>query len=513
MKLSRLLEKVDVLGITGDPEAEVFSICYDSKRCDSSSLFVAIPGLVRDGHSYISDAVARGAGTIVHEKDFVPPPGVTAVKVANARRALGSMGKNFYRHPSAELCLVGVMGTNGKTTVTYILENIFQSAGHSVGVLGTVNYRYRDRVVPAPHTTPESLEFQRILREMADAGVTHVIAEVSSHAVDLRRVDDCAFDLGIFTNLSQDHLDYHETMEKYFQAKLRFFKEILPAGGKRPGQVKMVINGDDPWGKRIVQEAAMPSLTFGMEGEAAVRGEMTSLSAQGLRARIHLGEAAFDLASSFTGRFNLYNMLAAAAAAFALGVPERFIKEGMEGLRGVPGRLERVSRPEEPAVFVDYAHTSDALTRVLQNLSEFRRGKIITLFGCGGNRDRGKRPLMGEAAATYSDIVLITSDNPRGEDPLEIIREIEAGLDSQTIRKVSPENAKPETGGKWYAVLPDRKEAIFRAISLAAPEDTVLIAGKGHEDYQILGDRRISFDDRQVARAALEARQADSRGR
>lgn len=505
MKLSHLLENIGVLQIKGESGGDVLSVCYDSKRCGRGSLFAAIPGLSRDGHDFIPEAVACGASYILHEKDFIPPPGVTAIKVVNSRRALGILGKNFYRHPSAELCLVGVMGTNGKTTVTYLLESVLLAAGYRTGVLGTVNYRYQDKVFPAPNTTPESFEFQKILREMADHGVTHVIAEVSSHAVDLRRVDDCVFALGIFTNLSQDHLDYHKTMENYFQAKLRFFKEILPAeGNRRPG--KMIINGDDPWGQRILKEANRSRLTFGLQEGSDVRGEIVSLTAEGVRAIIHSAQGALAISSPLIGRFNLYNVLAAVAATMALGVPEGFIRQGIAGLTGVPGRLQRISRREEPTVFVDYAHTPDALLRVLQNLVEFRRGRIITVFGCGGNRDRGKRPLMGSAATAYSDVTIITSDNPRGEDPLKIISEIEEGVDVKSVRKLPPEEISGNRGGKCYALLPDRQKAIELAVRLAGPGDTILIAGKGHEDYQIIGKERLPFDDRLVAREALDVR-------
>ena len=505
MKLLQLLKNVDVLHIVGEPEGDVSSVCYDSKSCGRNSLFVAITGLLRDGRRYIPEAIERGANFIIHEGDFIPPRGATAIKVGNARRALGVLGKNLYRHPSSELCLVGVVGTNGKTTVTYLLEAILKAAGYGVGVLGTVNYRYHDKLLPAPNTTPESFEFQKIMREMKDSGVTHVISEVSSHAVDLGRVDDCAFDLGIFTNLSQDHLDYHGNMENYFQAKLRFFKEVLPAGGKRR-PYKMVINGDDPWGQRILKEATEPSLTFGLENEDDVRGEIISLSLEGAKAIIHSGTDALAISCPFIGMFNLYNVLAAAAAAFALHVPARFIREGIEGLKGVPGRLERVSLPGETTLFVDYAHTHDALTRVLQNLSEFRRGRIITVFGCGGNRDRGKRPLMGKAATDYSDVTIITSDNPRGEDPLEIIREIERGIETDRVRKVIPEELSGYGGERCFTLVPDRKKAIELAVGIAGTDDTVLIAGKGHEDYQIVGDKRLPFDDRKVSREALDAR-------
>jgi UDP-N-acetylmuramoyl-L-alanyl-D-glutamate--2,6-diaminopimelate ligase len=296
-------------------------------------------------------------------------------------------------------------------------------------------------------------------------------------------------------------------MENYFQAKLRFFTEILPAGSKlRP--YKMIINGDDPWGRRILKETAEPFLTFGLGkvNDTEVMAEIISLSSAGIRAIIHRGSASFAVASPLIGRFNLYNILAAAAAAFALNIPDDCIREGIDGLTGVPGRLERVSSSQEPAVFVDYAHTDDALMRVLQNLSEFRRGRIITVFGCGGNRDRGKRPLMGRAAVAGSDVTIITSDNPRREDPLEIIREIEGGVEKNRAIKVSPEELAVSGTRKCYTILPDRKKAIELAVGLAGKDDTVLIAGKGHEDYQIVGDQRFPFDDRQVTRQALDAR-------
>ena len=506
MKLPLLLENIAVLEINGEPGGDVLSVCYDSHQCGRGSLFVAITGLSRDGHDFIPEAVKGGARYVLHEKDFSPPPGVMAIKVANSRSALGTLGKNFYRNPSAELCLVGVTGTNGKTTVTYLLESVFRAAGYHTGVLGTVNYRYEDKVFPAPNTTPESFELQKILREMADQGVTHVIAEVSSHAVDLHRVDDCVFALGIFTNLSQDHLDYHETMEKYFQAKLRFFREILSnRGNGRTG--KMIINGDDPWGQRILKEANCSGLTFGLQEGSDVRAGSVSLSAEGVTAIIPVTAGPLSISSPLIGRFNLYNVLAAVAAAIALGVPADRIREGIAGLTGVPGRLQRISLREEPDVFIDYAHTPDALLRVLQNLVEFSRGKIITLFGCGGNRDRGKRPLMGSAATAYSDVTIITSDNPRGEDPRQIISEIEGGVDQKKVRKLAPEKIAHSGGDRCYTLLADRKQAIELAVRLAVPGDTVLIAGKGHEDYQIVGQERFPFDDRLVARDVLDARQ------
>ena len=467
-------------------------------------MFVAVQGLKSDGHDFIAEAISRGAKFIVHEKDYPPPEGVTSLRVFNTRRILGSLGKNFYGNPSSRLCLLGVTGTNGKTTVTYLLESILKAAGFCVGVLGTVNYRFNEKVLPAPNTTPESYELQRILRKMEDDGVTHVVMEVSSHAVDLKRIDDCSFNMGIFTNLTQDHLDYHVTMENYFQAKKRFFDEILPAGGKQH-EYSMIVNGDDTWGQRLLTEAGtkLPARTFGIENTCDMTAEGSVFSLDGIHADINTGRSRFSISSPLIGKFNLYNILAAAAAAVSLNIPEKCIQEGIENLKNVPGRLDKVSDAGQPGIFVDYAHTDDALRRVLQNLSAFKMGKLITVFGCGGDRDRGKRPLMGNAATTLSDLAIVTSDNPRTEDPLSIIREIETGIQKDVVKQFLPKELNKNTHERGYVVIPDRKQAIETAIALAEKKDIVLIAGKGHEDYQIIGTKKTPFDDRQVAKEAM----------
>lgn len=505
MKLGYLLDGVEIIDISGDSSAEVSTICYAADKCTKGSLFVAIAGLKHDGHDFIMDAIARGARFIAHEKDFRFPSEVTAIKVANSRHVLGILAKNYFGNPSANLALIAVIGTNGKTTITYLLESIFKAAGFKCGVLGTVNYRYNDNIYPAPNTTPESYELQKILREMADEGITHVIAEVSSHAIDLRRVDDCDFDLGVFTNLTPEHLDYHLTMENYFQAKKRFFTEVLPQSKKAHPQ-KMVINGDDSWGKRILEEVALPALTYGIEGDSAIKAASYELSLAAIKARINLAGKTISIASPLIGKFNLYNILAACAAAMALQIPPAVIKTGIESLSYVPGRLEKINTPSGFNVFVDYAHKADALKQVLQNLAEFKKKRIITVFGCGGNRDRGKRPLMGEAAAKYSDLTIVTSDNPRLEDPLDIIAEIETGIDQNKVKKVAIDQLKIGNSVHSYMVIPDRRKAIETAINRAQKGDIVLIAGKGHEDYQILGTKKMPFDDRIVAAQALKLR-------
>jgi len=504
VQLTNILQNIEIQNFHGNAHGQVSSICYDSRKCEENCLFVAIPGLKTDGHHYIPEALDRGARFILHERNFTPPDGITAIPGEDSRRILGVLGKNFFGHPSAELCLIAVTGTNGKTTVTYILESIFRAAGFNPGVLGTVNYRYGGTVMPAPNTTPESFDMQRILRQMADAGASHVIAEVSSHAVDLQRVDDCDFDLGIFTNLSQDHLDYHGNMEAYFSAKKRFFAEVLPRSQKgRP--TRMIINRDDPWGKRLLAEVPLPAWSFGIETPGDIRVESMTLSPRETEALVcRHGADPFRISSSLIGRHNLYNILAAAAGALAVGIPEKDVITGIVTIHNVPGRLERVNLPGEPDVFVDYAHTEDALEKVLQNLSSFHRNRIITVFGCGGDRDRGKRPLMGRAAVTLSDLTLLTSDNPRSENPLDILNQIEAGIPKGGIRKYTAEevgkNKLPEKG---YTVIPDRRTAIEKAIDIAEKGDIVLIAGKGHEDYQLVGAERLFFDDRLVAREAL----------
>jgi UDP-N-acetylmuramoyl-L-alanyl-D-glutamate--2,6-diaminopimelate ligase len=415
------------------------------------------------------------------------------------------LAKNYFGNPSARLCLVGVTGTNGKTTTTYILESILAQAGFKCGVLGTVNYRYNNKIYPAPNTTPESYEMQKILRAMADDGVTHVIAEVSSHAIDLKRVDDCDFDLGVFTNLTHEHLDYHLTMENYFQAKKLFFTEVLPHSKKAHPQ-KMIINGDDQWGQIILKDLALPSLSYGMEKNNAVKTVSYKLSLAGIKAEIDLAGVTISIQTPLVGKFNIYNILAAAAAAKALQIPEAAIKGGIENLSYVPGRLERIDSSFGFTVLVDYAHKPDALKQVLQNLTEFKKKRIITVFGCGGNRDRGKRPLMGDTSTSFSDLTIVTSDNPRLEDPLEIIAEIEAGIDKSKIKKVTPDELGSAKGTHSYSVIPDRKTAIETAINFAQIDDIVLIAGKGHEDYQIMGSSKMPFDDRVVAAQTIKMR-------
>jgi UDP-N-acetylmuramoyl-L-alanyl-D-glutamate--2,6-diaminopimelate ligase len=504
VRLAELLKELDVVQVNGDTAVDIAGVCYDSRTCGPSSLFVAVPGLKVDGHDYIHQALGLGARAVVLEESRPVPPNITVVRVSDSRRALGILGRNFYGNPSRDLCIVGITGTSGKTTITYLLESIFSAAGLKAGVLGTVNYRFGGKTMPAPNTTPESLELQRILREMADAGVRNVMMEVSSHSLELRRVDDCEFDIGIFTNLSQEHLDYHSTMEDYFLAKKRFFDTLLD-GRKDGRRYRMIVNADDPWGERLLREVPGKVLTFAVGTTADISAGKASFSMDGIEAELKTPGGEFSIRSALIGRFNLSNILAAAAAAWALDVPAQHIQAGIENLRAIPGRLEKVAGPGGPSVFVDYAHKEAALRGVLENLSPFKKGKLITVFGCGGDRDRQKRPLMGKAAVTFSDLTILTSDNPRSEEPMEIIRERERGINSGVARKL--ENGDLSSAGeKAYLVVPDRRAAIKLAIGIAGNDDMVLIAGKGHETYQIIGSRTVPFDDRTVAGEAMAAR-------
>ncbi len=499
ISLPRLLAGLEGCRIQGDAELVVTGVAYHSGQVRAGEVFVALKGARTDGHRFVADALSRGAAAIVSEAELTAPAGVTVVRVPQARLALAHLSAALYGHPSRELTLVGITGTNGKTSTTYLLEAILSSAGHRVGVIGTVNYRALQKTWPAPVTTPESLDLQRLLRAMRTAGVSHVCMEVSSHALDLNRVDRAAFDVGVFTNLSQDHLDYHRDLDDYFAAKSRLFLELLANGGA-PGLA--VLNLDEPRGHELRRRVRVPVLTYGCHPESQVRPLTYKFSPNGIQARITSPMGEMEIDSRLVGPFNLANILAAAATALGLGLGPEDVARGIAALRGVPGRLERFGPPEGPAVFVDYAHTPAAVTQALGALQQLNFARIITVLGCGGDRDRKKRPLMGRAAAMDSQLVVVTSDNPRSEEPLAIIQEIEPGLAPAGLTKISEAAAK--RAAKGYVVAPDRREAIRLAVSLARPGDAVLVAGKGHEDYQICGAERRHFDDREEVAQALK---------
>jgi UDP-N-acetylmuramoyl-L-alanyl-D-glutamate--2,6-diaminopimelate ligase len=483
-------------------DAPVVSVTSDSREVARGSLFVALRGLKTDGAAFAREAVARGALAVVAE---TAPPEATTVpwlQVADARLALAALSAAFYGNPSSDLVLVGITGTNGKTTTSYLLASIFDAAGMPCGRIGTVGYQIANREVAATRTTPEAPELHRMLREMVTAGCGACVMEASSHALALRRVDYLHFSAAIFTNLTRDHLDFHRDMEDYFLAKRRLF-ELLPQGAVG------VTNLDDRRGASFAAAAPRP-VTYAIDTPADIRPGPLAFSLDGLAFDVRTPRGTLALRSSLVGRPNAYNILGAVAAAVALDVPFNAIQKGIANLTQVPGRFQLVSSAgDDVRVVVDYAHTDDALKNLLETARPLATGRVITVFGCGGDRDRTKRSLMGAVASRLSDLVIITSDNPRSEDPAQIIEEIKRGIVMPPDR-VGPKNqAAPKS--KPYLAVVDRQAAIERAVQDARSGDLVLIAGKGHEKYQEIGGRVLPFDDVVVATGALARRRARSR--
>lgn len=499
MLLRELLHTPGIRAPGGLEDVTVQGLACDSRRVRDGYVFFALAGQLADGHDYVEDAVRRGAAAVVVERSVPVPPEAPCVRVPDTRVAMAHAAAAFFGHPSRGLVLVGVTGTNGKTTVTYLLDAIFSTAGDPCGVIGTISQRYGGWQRPSPLTTPEAIDTEELLSDMIRAEVRFVAMEVSSHALDLHRVEGLDFDGAVFTNLSRDHLDYHGDMESYFHSKARLFTECLPAGAKeRPFAV---INADDPRGLdlvRLAEEAGLVTLTYGKSSQWVIHPVGFESDIEGLRGTLACGPQRIEFASPLMGELNLENILAAAGTAWALGLGPDAIAAGLSRLQRVPGRLERVPNGLGITLVVDYAHTPDALGKVIRALRGLTRARLITVFGCGGDRDSGKRPVMGEIAASESDCVVLTSDNPRGEDPLAIIHDIEEGVRGRGMRRL--QESDPAGSRTGYRVEPDRRSAIRLGLSMAAPGDVLLVAGKGHEDYQIVGGRRLQFDDRQVLR-------------
>ncbi|MBW1895581.1 MAG: UDP-N-acetylmuramoyl-L-alanyl-D-glutamate--2,6-diaminopimelate ligase, partial [Deltaproteobacteria bacterium] len=426
VNLSLLLKAAAVTHFVGSQDRNIRSIHYDSRSVTPGGLFVAIPGHRCDGYTYIAEAIERGAVAVVTEKEWLGPPSVSVAQVENARFALAAGSSVFYGEPFRELCMVGITGTNGKTTTAYLVESILTASGYKVGVMGTINYRFGGHHFASPVTTPESVDLMKLLREMVDNGVSHAVLEVSSHALDLQRVAFCEFDVGVFTNLSRDHLDYHKDMETYWRCKRELFVSRLGVGSKRH-QTTAVINWDDPKGKTLCDDVIVPCLRFGLSSACEIQAQNTKLGVDGVSGSIQTPSGDFDFASPLVGNHNIYNILSATGVAIALGVSVGTIRQGIAELPGVPGRLEQVPNESGFSVFVDYAHTPDALENVLSVLRTLTSGRLITIFGCGGDRDRDKRPLMGAVAGRLSDLVVLTSDNPRTESPGDILAGVVRG--------------------------------------------------------------------------------------
>jgi UDP-N-acetylmuramoyl-L-alanyl-D-glutamate--2,6-diaminopimelate ligase len=508
MRLRELLAVEKIEAVEGDVEREVTGLAYDSRQVAPGFVFFAIRGEKSDGHDFLQQAAERGAGALVVARPMPCPAGAVLLRVRDVRRAMGLWSAHFYGEPSRRLKLVGITGTNGKTTCSYLVESIFAAAGLAPGVIGTINYRYGARQVPSHHTTPESLDLESMLAEMVRSGVGAVAMEVSSHALAQERVRGLQFDAALFTNLSRDHLDYHRDMDDYFIAKSKLFTDHLAGGGK--AQRSAVIYGADPRGGELVKllrGTGIDVWTYGEDSRWDVHPLDVSSDVAGIRGTIAARERAVEFSSAMIGAANLQNILGATGLGCALELPTDVIAAGIQRLTSVPGRLEKVENQRGVSVLVDYAHTPDALEKVLAAVRPLTKRRVFAVFGCGGDRDRGKRPVMGEIAARLSDIAIVTSDNPRTENPGSIIAEVETGVrrtDKPRIPALQPEtrNPKLETENGYY-VEEDRRAAIRIALASACPGDVVLIAGKGHEDYQIVGKEKIHFDDREVAREEL----------
>lgn len=495
-KLAELLQKANLPFSVAQPDLTLTGLTDNSSRVEPGALFVAIRGSERDGHAFISDAIEKGAKAVVVEQDIPPYEGVEILRVPDTKEALGALAHAWYGNPTAHMLVFGVSGTNGKTTTTYLLESICTAAGLSAGVVGTIEYRFANQHEPAPNTTPSALVLAELFSRMRRHGVAAVAMEVSSHAAHQKRIAGIEFDVGILTNITQDHLDYHGTMEAYAAAKRSFYFDFLLRRRFKSTTPWAVFNTDDTWGQRFAADFTAAKLTYGLQEGALFRPLDLELDARGTHFRVKTPSGTeLTITSPLLGYFNVFNILGAVAAAYAAGLDPRAIEQGIQALQGVPGRFERVDVGQPFAVIVDYAHTPDALQRVLDNARRMTpKGRIITVFGCGGERDPSKRPVMGEIVASVSDYVVVTNDNPRREDPERIAAMIVEGI---------KRTALPESS---WRVLLDRREAIGHAFDMARKGDCVLIAGKGAEPYIDIGGIKIPYDDRETARTLLRER-------
>jgi UDP-N-acetylmuramoyl-L-alanyl-D-glutamate--2,6-diaminopimelate ligase len=490
-KLSEVLRGIEISVPASANEIDIRQVACDSRKVQPRALFFALHGAKADGNAFIRDAVARGAAAIASEDAAPPamPASILWIRLREARKALAIAAANFYQHPANALRLVGVTGTNGKTTTTSLVDSIIKASGAKTGLFGTIAYHTPLGDYPAPNTTPESVDLQGFLAEIRDAGGKYAVLEASSHSLAMDRLWGCHFAAAVFTNLTREHMDYHKTFDDYFAAKLRLFQGT---GADAPDVA--VINIDDAYGKKLVG-LAKNALTYGLESAAQLTTRKFQLSFSGLSFTAQTPNGKVQVESALVGRINVYNILAAIGAAQALGLSNEVIEVGIRDLKNVSGRFQPVDLGQPFAVIVDYAHTDDALENLIRTARELNpKGRIITLFGCGGGKDRTKRPVMGEVSGRLSDLTILSSDNPKMEDPLKIISDIVVGLQ--------------KTSGK-YVIEPDREKAIGLAIDQAHSGDMILLAGKGHENYQIVGDQTLPFDDREVARKALRERGYD----
>lgn len=492
MKLEMISAITEVSAQVGDLNLEISAIAYDSRQVKEGSLFVAIEGYKVDGHQYIEAAMNKGAVAVVIQNPAYISDQYSWFLVPDTRKALADLSAAFWGHPDRGLNMIGVTGTNGKTTTTNLITNILEEHGQVTGLLGTIHNRLGKEIFPVQHTTPEATELQKLLHDFRQNGAEYVVMEVSSHALELHRVRSTEFDIAVFTNLTQDHLDFHGTMEKYLAAKAKLFRGLGQDAAKARRKYA-IINIDDKYGQQLAEMISVPIITYGVKQAADVRAEEVEVTAAGVKYLLRYTDQIIPVRLKLTGVFNVYNSLAAIAVGLVENVPINSIIATLEKIPGIPGRFEKVDEGQDFTVIVDYSHTPDGLENCLRTAQEIAEGRIITVFGCGGDRDRTKRPLMGEVAGRLSDFVIVTSDNPRSEEPQKIIQDIIPGL-------------KQVLGPEKYVEQVDRHKAIDLAIEEARTGDVVIIAGKGHENYQIVGDKILTFDDCQVAAEALRSR-------
>lgn len=484
MKLKELLREIDYKGSSVFPcgeDIDIKGISSDSKTVRKGYLFIAVSGTNLDGHKFANEAIDKGCVAVVLEKDVAIPDGIAQIFVSDSRTAAPKIANNFFGRPIEKLKCIGITGTNGKTTISYLIDSIISAAGHKAAVIGTISYKIGKRVIPATNTTPGPIDLYSFMNEAVKNSSDHFVMEVSSHALDQNRVGGIDFSAAIFSNLTGDHLDYHKTFDEYFRAKSRLFESL-------GDDAYAVINIDDEWGKRLVKLTKGRVVTYGTKLAADYLASHIELSLDGTRFTIDLPKGKLAVTSKLIGLHNVYNMVAAAACGMSLGFSAEEVKRGLENLKAVPGRLEPVDCGQPFKIFVDYAHTDDALYNVLSALRPLISKKVIVVFGCGGDRDRTKRPRMGKVVSDMADFAIVTSDNPRSEEPQAIADEITAGITK-----------------KNYKVTLDRSRAIEEALSMAKEGDCVLIAGKGHEAYQILKNTAIAFDDKEVAKKICSA--------
>lgn len=478
MKLRKILEGLEIEEIKGSLDKDITGVAFDSRNVDKGYIFVAIKGFKSDGHDYITEAINKGATAIILERDVeIKDNDITVIKLLDSRASLSKVSANFYENPSKHMNMIGITGTNGKTTITYLIKSIFESNGNKMGIIGTIGSVIDGKLMKTENTTPESTIIQKYLKDMVNINIDSCVMEASSHSLDLKRVEDCNFDVGIFTNLSREHLDYHETLEKYFNAKLKLFTMTKKSN---------IVNIDEVYGAEIVKRVShlkTPIITYGIVEKADIYATNINYHLEGVDFTLNTPSGKIDINLNIPGEFSVYNALAAASCGCVYDIDLEIIKKGLEAVEGVKGRFELVPTNSDFTVIIDFAHTPDGLEKVLTTIEQFAEGRVVALFGAGGNRDKTKRPIMGETVGKHADFLIVTSDNPRNEDPAKIIDDVLEGV------KKANHN---------YVAIVDRREAIKYALENAEPKDIILLAGKGHETYTIIKDKVLPFDERQI---------------